>query len=83
MSKKKNKLAESIIKDYNTRLNHDINHNDGSNIIHSKGYIYEYNKSRKYKKCKYCNNADTCKSPVSLYKGSLCKGQNCLSYTKA
>ena len=38
-------------------------------------------KSRKHKKCKYCNNAGTCKSPVSLYKGSLCKGQNCPSYT--
>ena len=82
MSKKKNKSAESIIKDYNAKLNHDINHNDGSNIIHSKGYIYEYNKSRKYKKCKYCNNTGTCKSPFSLNNGALCKGQNCPSYTK-
>lgn len=81
MSKKKHESIENIIKDYNNKLNHDINHNNGSNIIHSKGSIYTYSKPRKFKKCKYCDNAGTCKSPVSLYKGSLCKGQNCPSYT--
>ena len=83
MSKKKHKATESIIKDYNNKLNHDINYNDGSNIIHSKGSIYTYSKSRKHKKCKYCNNAGTCKSPFSLNKGSLCKGANCPSYIKS
>lgn len=82
MSKKKHGSIENIINDYNNKLIHDINHNDGSNIIHSKGNIYTSSKSRKYKKCKYCNNAGTCKSPFSLYNGSLCKGQICPSYTK-
>ncbi len=82
MGKKKNKSTENIIKEYNTKLNHDINHNDGSNIIHSKGSIYTYNKSKRYIKCKYCDALGTCKSPFSLNKGTLCKGQSCLSYTK-
>lgn len=81
MSKKKHKSMKRIIKDYNNKLNYDINHNDGSNIIHSKGSIYIYGKSRKHKKCKYCNNVGTCEN-FFLNKGSLCKGQSCPSYTK-
>ena len=39
MSKKKHKSMKSIIKDYNNKLNYDVNHNDGSNIIHSKAIL--------------------------------------------
>ncbi len=41
-------------------------------------------KPRKHKKCKYCNDAGTCKSPFSLNNGRLCKGKSyCTSYTKS
>ena len=39
---RKNKSIENIIKNYNKKLNYDINHNDGLNIIHSKSSAYTY-----------------------------------------
>ena len=81
MSKKK-KTIESAIKEYNKRIIHDINHNDGAGIIHGQSSIYTYtNKSIKNKKCKFCNDC-TCENPFSLLTtGTLCKGKKCSFYT--